>query len=150
MLWQRGKAYPQELRERVFACADSGMPVGAIARTLLVSVSYVSKALSRREKTGETAARAQRCHLVPRLHEHAGRIKERVQARPDSTLAELCAWLEQEHKLKASLPLMVKTMAKLNLTLKKRRCTPPSRTGRMWHASARPGGRRSPCLTSPS
>jgi hypothetical protein len=34
-------------------------------------------------------------------------------------LAELCAWLEEEHKLKASLPLMVKTMAKLNLTLKK-------------------------------
>ena len=71
MLWQRGKAYPPELRERVFILADTGLTVGAIARTLLVSVSYVSKVLSRREKTGETAARAQRCHLVPRLHDHA-------------------------------------------------------------------------------
>jgi transposase len=119
MLWQRGKVYPQELRERVFTYADAGMPVGAIARTLLVSVSYVSKVLGRREKTGETAARPQHCHLVPRLHAHEACIKERVQAKPDSTLAELCAWLEEEHKLKASLPLMVKTLSKLNLTLKK-------------------------------
>ena len=51
MLWQRGKTYPPELRERVFILADAGLRVGAIARTLLVSVSYVSKVLSRREKT---------------------------------------------------------------------------------------------------
>jgi 'Paired box' domain len=57
MLWRRGKAYPPELRERIFIQADAGLTVGAIARTLLVSVSYVSKVLSRREKTGETAAR---------------------------------------------------------------------------------------------
>jgi transposase len=147
MLSQRGKAYPQELRERVFRHADAGMPVGAIARTLLVSVSYVSKVLGRRKTTGETAARAQCCHLVPRLHGHEARIRARVQARPGDTLTMLCAWLAAEHKLTVSLPLMVKTMAKLNLTHKKRRCTRPNRTARTWLQSVRRGGPRSPAST---
>jgi hypothetical protein len=38
MLWQRGKAYSQDLRERVFAAADDGQRVGQIARLLRVSV----------------------------------------------------------------------------------------------------------------
>jgi hypothetical protein len=45
MLWHRGKAYSQDLRERVVAAADDGEPVGRIADVLRVSVSYVSKAL---------------------------------------------------------------------------------------------------------
>ena len=39
MLWRRGKAYGQDLRERVFAAADIGTPVGEIAEMLLVSIS---------------------------------------------------------------------------------------------------------------
>ena len=40
MLWQRGKAYGQDLRERVFAESDDGTPVGVIAEMLRVSVAY--------------------------------------------------------------------------------------------------------------
>jgi hypothetical protein len=43
MLWQCGKSYSQDLRERVFAAADDGEPVGRIATVLRVSVSYVFK-----------------------------------------------------------------------------------------------------------
>ena len=45
MLWQRGKAYSQDLRDRVFAAAAAGMPVGRIAAMLFVSGPYVSKVL---------------------------------------------------------------------------------------------------------
>ncbi len=31
MLWERGKAYSQDLRERVFAAWDAGLRVGEIA-----------------------------------------------------------------------------------------------------------------------
>jgi hypothetical protein len=48
MLWRRGRAYAQDLRERVFAAADAGQPVGRTAETLFVSISYVSKVPSRR------------------------------------------------------------------------------------------------------
>jgi hypothetical protein len=57
MLWRRGKSYSQDLRERVFAAADDGEPVGRIATVLRVSVSYVSKVLSRRRLTGQTTVR---------------------------------------------------------------------------------------------
>ena len=52
MLYQRGKAYSQDLRERVFAASDDGDRVGEVAELLRVSVAYVSKALTRRRTTG--------------------------------------------------------------------------------------------------
>ena len=67
MLYQRGKAYSQDLRERVFAASDDGERVGEIADLLRVSVAYVSKALTRRRTTGETTARQQHGHQVPKL-----------------------------------------------------------------------------------
>ena len=54
MLWQRGKAYAQYLRERVFAASGAGLPVGRIAEAVFVSISNVSKVLGRRRDAGET------------------------------------------------------------------------------------------------
>lgn len=147
MLSQRGKAHPQALRDRVFAYADGGMPVGRIATTLLVSVSYASKVLSRRTRTGETAARAQRCHVPRRLAGHVAIIKARVTAQPDKTLAELSEWLASEHNISAGVSLLSKTLRQLNLTLKKRRSMRPSRSGPTLSPDAMPGGSSSPRLT---
>jgi len=136
MLWRRGKAYSQDLRQRVFAAADDGTPVGGIAVLLRVSVSYVSKVLSRRHRTGETTARPQRCHLPAKLAGLYGAIREKVAAHPDLTLAELQAWLAAEHEMSASLSLLSRTLRGLGLTLKKSPCGPASRTVPM---SPRPG-----------
>ena len=84
MLWRRGKSYSQDLRERVFAAADDGEPVGRIATML-----------------------------------------------PDATIAELRAWLLETHKISASTGLMNKTLAALDLTVKKSLATPPSRRAGM-------------------
>jgi len=67
MLYQPGKAYSQDLRERVFVASDEGEQVGEIAELLRVSVSYVSKALMRRRTTGETTVRSGRGHKPPKL-----------------------------------------------------------------------------------
>ncbi len=120
MLWRRGQSYSQDLRERVFAAADDGEPVGRIAILLRVSVSYVSKVLSRRKLTGETTARAQRCHVVPKLSGLHSAILAQVTSRPDATIAELRAWLLETHQVSASIGLMNKTLAELDLTFKKR------------------------------
>lgn len=127
MLWHRGKAYSQDLRERVFAAADQGEPVGHIATTLRVSVSYVSKVLSRRTRLGETRARAQCCHVPLKLAALHPAILEQVTARPDATIAELRAWLSATHKVTASNGLMNKTLVSLGLTFKKSPSMPPSR-----------------------
>jgi transposase len=140
MLWRRGKAYGQDLRDRVFAAADSGTPVGEIAEMLLVSISYISKALSRRARTGETATRQQRCHVPPKLAPVYGAIRERVASTPDTTLEELKVWLSEVHGIEASTTLIWKTLDKLGLTFKKRPCTPPNRTDLTSRGRARPGG----------
>ena len=52
-----GRAYSQDLRERVMAAVDSGTGAYFAASLFRVSVSYIYKALGRRERTGETSAR---------------------------------------------------------------------------------------------
>src|SRR3954452_8073684 len=127
MTWRRGMAYSQDLRDRVLAYSDAGELVGEIAAALCVSISYVSKLLSRRAQTGERSARPQRCHVQPKLAGLYDAIQSEVKARPDATLAELRRWLAQTHAVTASNGLMHDTLRKLGLTSKKRRCTPPSR-----------------------
>lgn len=119
MTWKRGKAYAQDLPGRVFMAADEAIPVGQIAERLSVSISYVSKVLSRRRLTGERAARPQRCHVPRKLVPYHTAIQEQVKARPDATLAELQAWLLEAHKVSANIKLMWETLAQLRLTLKK-------------------------------
>jgi transposase len=144
MLWKRGKAHAQDLRERVFAASEAGLPVGRIAETLFVSISFVSKVLGRRRRTGETTARPQRGHVPRKLTEHLDAIEKQVQARPDATIAELRSWLLETHKVSASTTLIWKTLADLKLTRKKRPCTPPSRTARTSPRPAPNGAKTNP------
>jgi len=97
MLFQRGKAYSQDLRERVLAAADGGMPVGRIATMLLVSVSYVSKVLSRPRLTEVRTALAQVCHLRPKLGDLMEALRAQVAAQPDATPRELTKWVQAKH-----------------------------------------------------
>jgi transposase len=131
MLWQRGKPYSQDLRQRVFTATDEGEPVGRIATMLRVSVSYVSKALTRRRLTGETTARPQHCHVQPKLSELYPAILAEVITRPDATIAELRAWLHETHQVSASTGLMHRTLAALDLTDKKSPSTQQSKRARM-------------------
>lgn len=142
MLFRRGKSYSQDLRERVFAAADDGERVGRIAAMLHVSVSYVSKVLSRRRLTGEETARPQCCHVVPKLSGLHPAILAQVSRSPDATIAELRAWLLAAHKISASTGLMNKTFAALDLTFKKNPCMLPSKRVKTWPRRA-PNGRNS-------
>jgi len=133
MQWRRGKAYSQDLRERVFALCDAGNVVGEIADALCVSTSYVSKALGRRRDTGETSARPQRCHVPPKLFGLYDAIRAEVTLRLDATLAER-RWLGEVHGASVSN----------GLTHQKRRCTPPSRAARTVRRRVRTGRGGSP------
>ena len=145
MVHRRGKAYSQDLRDRVLAAEDRGMRVGQIATLLSVSISYVSKVLSRRRLSGETTARPQRCHVAPKLSGLLAVILAQVTSRPDATIVELRAWLLETHKVSASAGLINKTLAALDLTFKKNPSTPPSR-----HARTLPGPGPSGASSSPS
>lgn len=143
MLYRPGRAYSQDLRERVLAASDEGERVGEIAELLRVSVSYVSKVLARRRNTGETTARAQGNHMTPKLAPLYEAIRARVAERPDGTIDELRGWLLATHAVAASVGLIWKTLNQLGLTLKKSHSARPNRIGRMLPDHARNGARSS-------
>ena len=140
MAWKSGQSYSADLRSRVLAAVDGGLPARAVAARFQVSVSYIYKALGRRDATGETKARPQRNHQQLKLAAQHEVIKAEVAQRPDATLDELRAWLLATHGVAASLGLMHRTLARLGLTLKKSRSGPRSRTGPSSPSSARTGG----------
>ncbi len=119
MFWSQGKAYGQDLRDRVFWLFDGCTSVSQIAKQLLVSVSYVSKVLSRRRLTGEVSSRPQRCQVPLKLAPLHEAIAAQVTAKPDATFDEVRRWLSATHGVAASKGLMVKTRATLTLTHKK-------------------------------
>lgn len=141
MAWRHGMAYSQDLRDRVFSIADGGMSVTQTASLLRVSISYVSKVLSRRRRSGELGARAQVCHVPPKLSGLRDAIGEKVRAEPDATIVELRAWLLASHGVSCSTGLMHETLIQLKLTLKKSRCTLPSRPDQTLPKRVPTGGR---------
>ena len=140
MAWKSGQSYSADLRSRVLAAVDGGSPAKTVAARFQVSVSYIYKALGRRDATGETEARPQRNHQELKLAAQHEAIKAEVARLPDVTLNELRAWLLATHGMAASLGLMHRTLARLGLTLKKSRSGPRSRTGPSLPSSARAGG----------
>ena len=134
MLYQRGRAYSQDLRERVFAASDDGERVGEIAELFRVTVGYVSKALPRRRTTGETTVRAQHGHKLPKLAPFYAAIRAYVAERGDVTITELRTW---------SVGLVWHTLKMLTLSLKKSRSGPPSRIDRTSPKPGRNGARTS-------
>ncbi len=117
MAWRRGRAYGQDLRDRVLAAAD--LSLRAAAARFAVSPSYVSKVRARLREAGEAAPGPQRNHVPPRLAPLADALRARVASGSDATLAELRAWALAEHGVRVSQPVMWKALARLGLTLKK-------------------------------
>ena len=140
MAWKSGQSYSADLRSRVLAAVDGGLSAKTVAARFQVSVSYIYKALGRRDATGETEARPQRNHQELKLAAQHEAIKAEVARLPDVTLNELRAWLLATHSAAASLGLMHRTLVRLGLTRKKSRSGPRSRTGPSSPSSARTGG----------
>ena len=136
MLYQRGRAYSQDLRERVFAAWDDGERVGEVAELRRVSFAYVSKALTRRRTTGETTVRAQHGHKLPKLAPVYAAIRAYVAER-GITIAELRTWLLATHQVAASVGRIWHTLKLLGLSLKK--VAPGSRAGSTGRRQS-PGG----------
>ena len=140
MAWKSGQSYSADLRSRVLAAVDGGLSAKTVAAQFQVSVPCIDKALGRRNATGETEARPQRNHQELELAAHHEAIAAEVARRSDVMLNELRAWLLATHSVAASLGLMHRTLARLGLTLKKRRSGPRSRTGPTSPSSAPSGG----------
>jgi transposase len=126
MVWRRGQAYAQDLRDRVLGA--QGATIREVAERFSVSPSYVSKVRARLRETGERGARAQRNQVPLRLVPMLSALRLRTETVPDATLAELRGWAKAEHGVEVSHQVMWKVLARLGLTLKKSASAPQSRT----------------------
>jgi transposase len=139
-----GKPYSQDLRDRVIASVEDGLAITACARLMRVSVAYVSKVMSRKRSTGETAALPLGHGPAPKLAAYEAVLRQRVAAQPDETLEELSGWLRSEHAVEVSVAVLCRTLQRLDLTRKKRRSMPASRSAPMSPPGAPLGRQRSP------
>jgi len=114
-----------DLRERIVRAYDQKEGTRQqIADRFCVSLGMVKKLIQQRRKTGDIAPRHHLCGRKPKLTETDRKnLKELVEGRPDSTLAELRAHLD----LDCSLPTIHLALTKMGFTYKKRRYVPVSR-----------------------
>lgn len=123
MAWQRGQAYGQDLRDRVLAAPGS---IAQVAARFGVSASYVSRARARRRGLGLDTPGAQRNHVPLKLAGLEPALVAHVVGHNHATIDELRAWAAAQHGVAVSHGAMHKVLARLGLTLKKRRSPRPS------------------------
>ena len=150
MGWCRGRAYSQDLRDRVLAGVADGFSVRDVADQFQVSPSYVVKAWQRLHRTGERSARPQRSHTPRKLSEeqHAA-IRARVErgaGRDDRRAARLggsgTRHLDQPCK-------HVDDAGPFGADAQKKRCTPPNRHAQTWPRLVPSGPSSSPSSIQP-
>jgi transposase len=124
------KSYSDDLRERVWrACRDESKGPSEVAEDFGVSRSFVFKLLRRHREEGTLAAKPRGGNRPPALDARAlSALRRLVRERPDSTLAELCGRLEQRVGVQVRVWTMCRALARLELPLKKSRCTTASGT----------------------
>lgn len=136
------KAYPVELRTRIVAAVDRGNgSLPAVAALFGVSINCVANYLRLREDTGSLRPRPNPGGRAPAIPaDRHDELRQLLAAQPDLTLEQLRDRLGVD----CSLAAVCRTLKKLDLTRKKKRCAPPSSSGPMSGPRARSGwsGRR--------
>jgi transposase len=82
------KAYSMDLRRRVLADCDDGMPTSAVATKYKVSTAWVRRLKQRRRETGEVEPRQGRPGPAPMLAPHHDRLRDLVARQPDLSAEE--------------------------------------------------------------
>lgn len=124
------RAYSSDLRERIVGAVDHGRSQREAARLFGVGVSSVKRYLQQRTHTGSLGRRP-----IPGGPRRLGSEQEpvlraRVEALPEATLAEQCAWWEREQGQRLSSTTMWRAIRRLGWTRKKDRWVPVSATRR--------------------
>lgn len=122
------KTLSVDLRERILASYDAHEGTRQdIADRYKVSLGLVKKLIQQRKNTGDIAPRHRFSGRKPTiLEQHRQRMKQELNRCPDLTLEQL----RKAVALSCSLPAIHYALAAMNLTYKKRRSGPASRTGR--------------------
>jgi transposase len=132
-----GAAYSQDLRDRIMAARDRGLPTSQVAELFGVSRAWVRRVMQRRREHGETAPRPRGGVTVVKVD--LQRLRQLVGEQPDATVPEL----HRRLGIDCSVSAVDMALRRMGLTYKKSRSTRPSRTGRTSPRSAATGNKSS-------
>ena len=140
------KALSFDLRSRVLAAIDAGLSCRQAAARFGVSASSAIRWQGMRRAGGDARPKPQGGDRLSRRTEaHADLIRAALAEVPDITLPELKAHLA-EKGAQVSVSALWRFCRRHQITRKKRRRMPPSRTGRTSASDARRGSRASSTL----
>lgn len=121
------RAYSQDLRLRVLAKCDAGKSSNEVAKLFDVSPAWVRRLKQRRRELNTIEPLPRRYGPHPTFTSvHDEELKALVAQQPDATLKELQARLS----VKVHVSRICRALKKLELSVKKKSSTPPSRTVR--------------------
>jgi transposase len=134
------RAYSTDLKERLVRAVAEGQPMREAARRFGVAVTTVKRAVVQERETGSLARKP-----IPGGPRRIGKDQEallraRLEAKPDATVLEHCAWWAAHTGQQLSEATMWRAIRRLGWTHKKRQWQPASATRRR----AAPGGKTSP------
>jgi transposase len=137
------RAYSTDLKERLVRAVADGQPMREAARRFGVAVTTVKRAVVQQRETGSLERKP-----IPGCPRRIGKDQEaslraRLEAAPDATVLEHCAWWAEQHGQQLSETTMWRAIRRLGWTHKKSRWQPASATRRR----VRPGEQRSPRTT---
>lgn len=125
--------YSQDLRDRVLAAYDRGLPTQQIAETFQVSKAWARRIKQRRRETGEISPRKMGGPGVIKVDR--ARLTQLVREDPDATLPEL----RDRLGVACAISTICMALKKLGFSFKKRRSTRRSRIGQTSSNVARSG-----------
>ena len=114
------KPYSKDLRLRVLAAVDRGMPRKEVVRVFGVSEPTVRRYLRLRRETGDVEPKPPTGPPAPKGEALDAMLPAQARANPDLTLQELAVLLEDESGMRVSASTMSRAFGRLGLPLKKR------------------------------
>lgn len=140
------RAYATDLKERLVRAVAHGLPMREVARRFDVAVTTVKRAVVQERTTGSLARKPIPGRPRAIRREQEGIVLARLQAAPDATVLEHCAWWAEQSGQQLSEATMWRTLRRLGWTHKTRHWQPVSVTRKR----AQPGGRPRPSSTHSS
>lgn len=123
------RALSNDLRRRVVEAVEGGMSRRSAARRFGIGEATAIRWVERWRRTGSYAPdrMGSRSPGSP-LDAHSASILGLVDSKPDVTLAEIVAFMDETHGVSTSISAVDRFFARHDVTFKKRRRTPPSKS----------------------
>src|SRR5215469_4975345 len=122
------RAYSTDLRERIVRVVADGQPMREAARRFGVSVSAVKRYVVRQQELGSLARSPLPGGPRKIRREQEVILRARLEAEPDATVLEHCAWWAEHQGQQLSEATMWRAMRRLGWTHTKSHWQPPSAT----------------------